>query len=123
MTEPPDWGLTIGMSNQRTITVRKRHMAPHVPVFSTPALLELFERTSSEIVREHVPEGMTNVGFEVNIRHLAPAPLDAQVTARSEITRVDGKWIHFKVVAHYGETKIGEGTYSCAIVPKRFSAG
>lgn len=122
MTETPDWGLAPGMSNQRIVTVGRRHMAPHVPVYSTPALLELFERTSSEIIRRHVPENMTSVGFEVNIRHLAPAPLGAQVTAQSEITRVDGKWVHFKVVAHYGESKIGEGTYSCAIVPNRFSA-
>ena len=112
--------LQPGMKGSRTITVRKRDTAPHVPVFSTPALVQLFETTSSGVVRKHLPPDTTHVGYEVNIRHLGPAPVGGRISATSEITEVRGNKVYFKLAAHYEGNKIGDGTYSCAIVPNRF---
>ena len=118
-----DANLKPGLSGAKTITVAQKHIAPHVPVFSTPALVALFETTSSQLIRAHLPAGRTSVGFEVNIRHLGPAPLGAQVTARPEVTAVIGNRVHFSLVAHCGEKKIGEGTYICGVVRDRSGQG
>ena len=106
-----------GLTGQKTVTVTDRNTAPHVPVFSTPALLQLFENACSATIREHLPQGTTHVGFEVNIRHLAPVPIGGEATATVEVTGVKGNKVYFKLMAHYGNVKIGDGTYSCAVIP------
>ena len=110
--------LRPGLTGKKTITVTDKETAPHVPVFSTPALLDFFEGASAQAVEGHLPPGMVTVGFEVNIRHLGPAPIGGQVSA----TAVKGTRVYFTLVAHHGDKKIGEGTHSRVIVPDRFGS-
>ena len=114
--------LRPGLTGKKTITVTDKEAAPHVPVFSTPALLDLFEGASAQAVEGHLPPGMVTVGFEVNIRHLGPAPIGGQVSATAEVTAVKGTRVYFTLVAHHGDKKIGEGTHSRVIVPDRFGS-
>ncbi len=109
-----------GLVGTRTITVTSRNAAPHVPVFSTPGLVQLFEEACTGAIRKYLPQDSTHVGFEVNIRHLGPVPIGGEVTATVEVTETRGNKVYFKLVAHYGENKVGDGTYSCAIVPTKF---
>ena len=115
--------ITPGMVGERTITVTERDTAPHVPVFSTPALLQLFEQTCGSAISDAMPADTTHVGFEVNIRHLGPVPVGGKVDAIVEVTELRGNKVYFKVEARYLGIKIGDGTYSCAIVPSRFDGG
>ena len=94
-------------------------MARHVNKFSTPSLILLVERASIQAFRHLLDPGQTSVGYEVNIRHLAPSPIGARVTAQAELTEVKGNKLSFSVVAHDGDTKIGEGTHRCAIIDTR----
>src|SRR5712692_11716977 len=43
-------------------------------VFATPAMIGLMEMASHRLVEPHLPEGMTTVGYEVHVRHLASSP-------------------------------------------------
>lgn len=113
-------GIEPGLVGKKTITVTKRNTAPHVPVFSTPALVQLFEQACTAAIKKHLPTGSTHVGYEVNIRHLGPVPIGGQVAATAEITDVRGNKVYFKVAAHHRDGKISDGTYSCAIVPATF---
>ena len=115
--------ITPGVAGKKTITVTKRSTAPHVPVFSTPALVRLFEQTCTSAIKDLLPTDTTHVGFEVNIRHLGPVPVGGKVEAIVEVTELRGNKVYFKLEARYQGKKIGDGTYSCAIVPSRFSAG
>src|SRR5438132_857522 len=42
-------------------------------VFATPAMIGLMEGASHKVVEELLAEGQTTVGYEVHVRHLAPA--------------------------------------------------
>ena len=112
-----------GLVSTMTINVTSHNTAPHVPVFSTPALVQLFEQTCSYAIKDSLPADTTHVGFEVNIRHLGPVPMGGKVEAIVEGTELRGNKVHFKLEARYQGKKIGDGTYSCAIVPSRFGGG
>ena len=112
-----------GLVGTLTIKVTSRDTAPHVPVFSTPALVQLFEQTCTSAIKDMLPTGSTHVGFEVNIRHLGPVPVGGKVEAMVEVTELRGNKVYFKLEARYQGNKIGDGTYSCAIVPSQFGAG
>ncbi len=112
-----------GLAGKKSITVTERNTAPHVPVFSTPALVQLFEHACTSTIKDLLPTDTTHVGFEVNIRHLGPVPVGGKVEALVEVTEVKGNKVYFKLEARYQGNKIGDGTYSCAIVPSQFSAG
>ena len=112
-----------GLVGTKTINVTPRNTAPHVPVFSTPALVQLFEQTCTSAIKDSMPPYTTHVGFEVNIRHLGPVPVGGKVEATVEVTELRGNKIYFKLEANYQGKKIGDGTHSCAIVPARFGAG
>ena len=115
--------ITPGLTGKKNITVTERQTAPHVPVFSTPALVQLFEQTCSFAIKGSLPADTTHVGFEVNIRHLGPVPVGGTVEASVEVTELRGNKVYFKLEARYQGNKIGDGTYSCAIVPSRFGGG
>ena len=41
-----------GVVGTNTINVTSRDIAPHVPVFSTPALVQLFEQTCTSAIKD-----------------------------------------------------------------------
>ncbi|MQF68941.1 thioesterase [SAR202 cluster bacterium AD-804-J14_MRT_500m] len=112
--------VTPGLAGEMATIVSEKNRAPHVPVFSTPSLVALFEGASARALEGYLPPGFTSVGFEVNIRHLGPAPIGATVKATSAVSRLDGKKVYFVVEAWCGSKKIGDGTHSRALVPERF---
>ena len=67
-------------------------------------------------VVQHLSAGETTVGFEVNVRHLAPADIGDTIVATAELTEVDRNRLTFRVDAFHGERKIGEGTHRRAII-------
>ncbi|HZA24789.1 MAG TPA: thioesterase family protein [Dehalococcoidia bacterium] len=105
-----------GLKGQRHTMVCEHNVAPHVDKFSTPSMIRLMEQASSEAVAEYLEEGQVTVGFEVNVRHLAPADIGETITAYAEMTEIDRNRVTFKVEAYEGERKIGEGTHRRGII-------
>ncbi|MER3450006.1 MAG: thioesterase, partial [Chloroflexota bacterium] len=88
---------------------------------STPAMIGLMDGAANRAVEHLLPEGWLTVGYLVNVRHLAAAPLGSVVRARAELTEVDGRRLVFKVEAWQGDKKVGEGTHERRVVElKRF---
>ena len=65
-----------GLKGQRQTMVCEHNVAGHVDKFSTPSMIGLMERASVEAISGLLGEGQTSVGYEVNVRHLAPALRD-----------------------------------------------
>ena len=105
-----------GLKGQRQTIVCEHNVASHVNKFSTPSMIGLMEGASIEAVRELLEEGQTSVGYEVNVRHIAPADIGATIIAHAELVEVERNRMLFNVTALDGETKIGEGTHRRAII-------
>ena len=102
--------------------VTEGNLAGHIRGLSTPALVGLLEGASVRAILDHLRTDQTTVGYEVNIRHLAPTPIGKKVRATSELLEVRGNKLLFRVEAYDEEKKVGEGTHRRAIVGTSFSA-
>jgi fluoroacetyl-CoA thioesterase len=85
-------------------------------VLSTPNMIGYMERTSRNTVLPLLEPGHDTVGTQVNIKHLAGAPMGMTVTFRAEVIGVEGRRVQFKVEAWDEKEKIGEGTHERAII-------
>lgn len=102
--------------DERLIT---RHVGGN-GVFATPAMIGLMEGASHQAVEDRLPEGQTTVGYEVHVRHVAPAPPGSKIVVVSRLTEVNGNKLLFDVSCHLGDKLIGSGTHRRAIVPANF---
>ena len=110
--------ITPGLKGERQTLVCEHNVAGHVDKFSTPSMISLMERAAIAAVDPYLEEGQTSVGFEVNVRHLAPSDLGATVIAHAELVEVNRNRLNFNVEAYDGDRKIGEGTHRRAIIDR-----
>ena len=80
-------------------------------VYGTPMMIMAMEVASASAVQPHLPDGWVTVGSEVNVRHLAPSPIGANIVATAKVIEVSGRSVLFAVEAFDGERKIGEGQH------------
>lgn len=86
-------------------------------VLSTPAMILMMELTALQLAHEKLPEGSATVGFEVCVRHVAPAPEGATCTATVRLTNViDGRKLYFDVEVREGDRLIGKGTHQRRVI-------
>jgi fluoroacetyl-CoA thioesterase len=85
-------------------------------VLSTPHMIRYMERTCRDAVLPLLDAGYDTVGTEVNIRHLAAAPMGMVVKFLAEVTSTVERRVNFKVEAWDEKEKIGEGTHERAII-------
>lgn len=120
--------LEKGLSALSTATVREEHTAAvmgsgDLPVFATPAMVALMENAALKAVAEALPEGFTTVGSEMNVSHIKPSPLGAEITATAVLTEVEGRKLTFNVGARDAGGMIGEGVHVRFVVDReRFMA-
>ena len=86
-------------------------------LFATPAMIGLMELASHRAVEPLLPAGLTTVGYEVHVRHLAPASPRTEVEVRSVLREVDGRKLLFDVECRLGDRMIGSGTHRRTVVP------
>lgn len=111
-----------GLEGQTLRTIDAELVTRHVGgtgIFATPAMISLMEITAHRSVEPHLAEGMTTVGYEVHVRHLAPAEPGSQVEVTTRLREIKGNRLVFDVSCHQGETLIGEGMHKRAVVPAR----
>ena len=95
-----------------------------MPVFATPAMVALMENAAMLAVAPRgCPRGAATVGAEMNVSHIKPSGLGAEIVASAVVTAVEGRKITFNVGARDAEGMIGEGTHVRFIVDReRFLA-
>ena len=69
--------LTPGLRGEKSTIVCEHNVAGHVDKFSTPSMIMLMEQASIVALASQLQERQTSVGYEVNVRHLAPSSIGA----------------------------------------------
>jgi fluoroacetyl-CoA thioesterase len=85
-------------------------------VLSTPHMIGFMERTCRDLVLPMLDPGHDTVGTQVNVSHLAAAPIGSSVTFRAEILGVTDRRVQFRIEAWDEKEKIGEGTHERTII-------
>jgi len=85
-------------------------------VLATPILIARIEKNSHLLLAEHLPPGLSSVGAQIQIRHLAPSPIGSTIRVRSEVKTVDGLRVVFFVQAWDQEEEIGTGEHTRFII-------
>ena len=116
-------GLERGLSAQCRTTVVAANTAAamgsgDLEVFATPAMVALMERAALTAVAEALPEGSTTVGAEMNVTHIKPSGLGAEIVATAVLTEVDGRKLTFNVGARDAGGMIGEGVHIRYVVDR-----
>lgn len=120
--------LCAGILGEYQLTVKEDMLACAVgsgaiPVLATPWMVAMMEAAAQSSVADCVGEGNVTVGTKLDISHIAATPVGMSVRAESELLKVDGRRLVFRVTAYDACEKIGEGMHERFIVAaERFVA-
>jgi fluoroacetyl-CoA thioesterase len=70
-----------------------------VEVLATPRLVALFEQATIDALRGILDEHQTSVGMRVQIDHLQPTPVGAEVVVEAQLEKIEGRRMTFTVTA------------------------
>ncbi len=121
MTEPVQT-LAPGMERSNEFTVEGRLLTNvggtiGANVLSTPGMISMMEGTAAALAYEHLPNGQATVGFEVSVKHVAPAAEGMTCQVRATLREiVDGRKLRFDVEVTQGDRTIGVGTHERRVV-------
>ena len=87
-----------------------------VPVLATPRALALAERATVAAVAGALEAGATTVGTRVELDHLAPSPVGAELSVRAVLERVDGRRLQFAVRLIDGDRVVARGLVTRVVV-------
>jgi fluoroacetyl-CoA thioesterase len=87
-------------------------------VFSTPSMISEMEETCRLLLKEEFlqDEEWDSVGTLVNIRHLKPTPVGAEIKLKAKVVNVNNRRVSFEVDAVDKIEKIGEGIHERTII-------
>lgn len=89
-----------------------------VEVLATPRIVALVEAAAVAALRGALDAVDTSVGTRIDLRHIAPSLVGAEVTARAEVTAHQGRKVVFAVEATMGDQRVAFGTHDRAIVKR-----
>ncbi len=87
-----------------------------LPVLATPAMIAMMENAAMRCVGQSLDAGQTTVGTHVDVSHVRPTSVGAQVVVRAVLKHVDGRRLEFGVEAFCGPELIGSGTHTRYVV-------
>lgn len=70
-----------------------------VEVLGTPRLVALFEQATIDALRGVLDEGQSSVGMRVQVDHLQPTPVGAEIVVEASLDKIEGRRITFTVTA------------------------
>jgi fluoroacetyl-CoA thioesterase len=127
--------LVSGLADTHSYVVTAANTVPHLAmdrstfddipeVLATAYMAVMMEGACTKVLRPHLDLNEGSLGIHLNVSHIAATVPGQTVTVTATIEKVEGRKITFRVVAHDGLDKIGEGIHQRAIVPwERFKAG
>jgi predicted thioesterase len=87
-----------------------------VEVLGTPRLVALLEEATVNAVDRFLDEGSTSVGMRVQVDHLHPTPVGAEVVAEAYLDKIDGRRITFTVTASDSGGLVAAGKVTRVVV-------
>src|SRR5262249_18755136 len=111
----------IGATAERKFTVDATHAISFgptgpPPVLSTPWLVWFLEHAALDAAQPFLEPGEITVGTRVEVDHLAPTPLGAQVTCTARIVHTEGPVLSFQLEAGDGHETIARGFHKRRVV-------
>jgi predicted thioesterase len=110
-----------GMTSEKVFSVEERHSALQagsggVPVLATPWVIAFMENVAFNLLEGKLPEGASSVGVLVDVRHLAPTPIEGEVRVQAEVTEVSGSRVSFSLQAWDEHEQISSGQHSRVVI-------
>ena len=87
-----------------------------VPVLATPRVLALAEQATVAAVAGALQAGATTVGTRVELDHLAPSLVGADLAVEAVLERVDGRRLEFTVRLRNGDRPVASGLITRVVV-------
>lgn len=87
-----------------------------VDVLGTPRMVALFEQATVEALAGILDEGQTTVGMRVQIDHLQPTPIGAEVVVEAQLDKIEGRRISFTVTASDSGGLVAAGKVTRVVV-------
>jgi predicted thioesterase len=87
-----------------------------VEVLGTPRLLALLEEATLDAVDGCLDPGSTTVGMRVQVDHLQPTPIGAEVCAEAYLDKIEGRRITFTVTASDSGGLVAAGKVTRVVV-------
>jgi predicted thioesterase len=111
----------VGTIGEFAFTVEREHVIDFATdgmpaVLATPRLIGLIERTAREALSPFLESNERSVGMEIELRHLAPTPLGANVTCLARIISSEGATATFHVEARDEHEVIARGIHKRGII-------
>jgi predicted thioesterase len=111
----------IGTTGELQFVVEQKHVIDFATdgmpaVLSTPNLIGLLERTARKALEPFLEPDERSVGMEIELRHLAPTPLGAEVTCIARVYHVEGRKIDFQIEARERSQLIARGLHKRAVI-------
>jgi len=111
----------IGTTGQTTFVVESEHCIEFASdgmpaVLSTPNLIGILERTARGAISPFLEANERSVGVEIELKHLAPSPLGAQVTATARVIGFSGRLVDFQIEARDEHELIVRGVHRRAVI-------
>ena len=89
-----------------------------VDVLGTPRLVALFERATVEALSGMLEGDRTSVGMRVQIDHLQPTPVGADVVVEAQLDKIEGRRISFTVTANDSGGLVAAGKVTRVVVDR-----
>lgn len=110
-----------GATGETTFVVEEKHCIEFATdgmpaVLSTPMLIGILERTARQTIAPFLDADERSVGVEIELRHLAPTPLGARVTATARVIGHSGRLVDFQIEARDQRELIVRGVHQRAVV-------
>lgn len=89
-----------------------------VPVLGTPRVVAWCEAVTVMAVASELHDGQTTVGYKINLDHLSPSPVGAEVSISAEVSEANGKQVTFQVEMTDQNGRAAAGTIVRVVVDR-----
>lgn len=113
--------LSAGLKGEARLVVGEADTARslrsgEVEVLGTPRLVALLEEATVDAVDGYLDSGSTTVGMRVQVDHLQPTPVGAEVLAEAYLDKIEGRRITFTVTASDSGGLVAAGKVTRVVV-------
>ena len=115
--------VAVGLKGEARLTVGEADTARalgsgDVDVLGTPRLVALFEQATVEAIADMIEPDQTTVGMRVQIDHLQPTPVGAEVVVEASLDKIEGRRISFTVTASDSGGLVAAGKVTRVVVDR-----
>jgi predicted thioesterase len=113
--------LSLGIKGSQSVEVNESNTADalgsgDLPVFATPAMIALIERTACQSLIPYLEVGSSTVGTHLDIAHSSATPTGMTVVCETELVEIDRRRLVFKVHVYDSAGEVGSGTHERFVV-------